>query len=343
MEKLVELTEKEVHIDFVLNAKCRANVRLKSLSTTTTIAFKVQTSSPDKFMVNHPTGLIPPLSYAIFQVILKPQTHFPTTYPRSPADRFLIKTAQFFPNSSKTTHPAATVDINSGFSSIPDGSTQDQKLRVVYLGAFLLRHAVSCGDYFAAKNLIKRQRSIMAELSPRESESLLRVATELANPEKMVCLLLEAGLKVEARVQLDNVNYEVDCSKWTSKGWDELHVAAALDRTEEVLEFVKKNGAGRNSLDCRDNMGRTPLHVAAGKGNIQCARVLLELGADKDAKSRDGRTALHRAAFNGDRWMVELLIDTGADPTIRNDRGRTPLDVALDKGHVSNSHFAIET
>lgn len=183
----------------------------------------------------------------------------------------------------------------------------------------------------------------MAELSPRESESLLRVATELANPEKMVCLLLEAGLKVEARVQLDNVNYEVDCSKWTSKGWDELHVAAALDRTEEVLEFVKKNGAGRNSLDCRDNMGRTPLHVAVGKGNIQCARVLVELGADKDAKSRDGRTALHRAAVNGDRQMVELLIEMGADPTIRNDRGRTPLDVALDKGHVSNFDLSIET
>lgn len=208
-------------------------------------------------------------------------------------------------------------------------------MKVVYVGPSLLRHAVSCGDYVAAKNLIKRQKSIMAELSPRESGSLLRVATELANPENMVNLLFEAGLKIEARVQLDNVNYEVDCSKWTSKGWEELHVAAAFDRTEVVSEFVKKNGAGSNSLDCRDNMGRTPLHVAAGKGNIRCARVLVELGADKDARGNDGRTALHRAAVNGDRQMVEMLIEMGADPTIMNDRGRTPLDVAIDKGHVS--------
>ncbi|XP_015877441.4 protein VAPYRIN-like [Ziziphus jujuba] len=333
MEKLVELSEQEVRIDFTLNCKCRANVRLRSLTATTPIAFKVQTSSPEKFMVNPPTGLISPLSYATFQVILKPQNHFPTTYPRSPSDNFLVKTSRFFPDSSDSTRPFS---ITSWFLSIPNCSTEDYKLKVVFVGPMLLHHAVSRGDCGSAKNLIKKQKSIMAELSQRESEALIRVATELANPESMVNLLLEAGLKIEARVQLDNVNYKVD-SERISKGWEKLHVAAAFDRTEEVLEFVKMKKA--RSLDCRDNDGRTPLHVAVGKGNIKCARVLVELGADKDARSRDGRTALHRAAVNGDRRMVEMLIEMGADPTIANDRGCTPLDIARDKGHKKVSEI----
>ncbi|KAH7842778.1 hypothetical protein Vadar_009142 [Vaccinium darrowii] len=93
MERLVEASEQEVKIDFVLGRKCRANVRLKSLSATTPVAFKVQTSSPNKFLVNPPSGLIQPLSYATFQVVLKPQSQLPAIFPRSASDPFLVKTA----------------------------------------------------------------------------------------------------------------------------------------------------------------------------------------------------------------------------------------------------------
>lgn len=139
-------------------------------------------------------------------------------------------------------------------------------------------------------------------------------------------LLLESGLKIGARVGPDDAR--------ASRGWDALHVAAALNRTDEVVELVRMM-RGRGSLDRGDRKGRTPLHVAAGKGNIRCAKVLVESGANKDARSRDGRTALHRAAVTGDRPMVEMLMEMGADPTIPNERGRLPVDVARGKGHVS--------
>ncbi|KAJ4827900.1 hypothetical protein Tsubulata_021760 [Turnera subulata] len=330
MERLVELPDTEVHIDFYLNCKCRATVRLKSLSSKTPVAFKVQTSSPHKFLVNPPTGLIPPLSTTTFQIILKPQTHLPPTFPRSPADRFLVKTAPFPPESS--THPDS---LNSFFSSLPHASTQDFKLKVAFVGPFLLRHAVACGEVDSVRNLLKRQRSVLAELQQGEAESLLRVATGLGGgSEGMVNLLLEAGLKIDQRLLKEdggNVGYyrQVDTRR-ESKGWSELHVAVAGDRTEEVMVGLAK-GLGR--LDLRDKEGRTPLHLAASRGNIRCATLLLQSGADKDAKSRDGRTPLYRAAANGDRRMVEMLIQMGADPTISDDRGRSAIDVARDKGH----------
>lgn len=142
-------------------------------------------------------------------------------------------------------------------------------------------------------------------------------------------LLVEAGLKIDARVKLDSASSAVD----SSKVWHQLHVAVAFDRTDEMLDLIKMREYG--SLDWRDSEGRTLLHLAASKGSIGCAKVLLESGADRNARSTDGRTALYRASANGDRQMVEMLIEFGADPTITTDRGRSPLDVARDKEHVS--------
>ncbi|XP_034703760.1 serine/threonine-protein phosphatase 6 regulatory ankyrin repeat subunit A-like [Vitis riparia] len=320
--RLVEVSDHEVRIDFALGCKCRANVRLTSLSANTPIAFKVQTSSPQKFLVSPPTGLIPPLSSAAFQVILKPQSQPPAMFPRSPTDRFLIKTALAPEFSTQSTQPDS---INSWFASRP---TQDLKLKVVFVGPFLLRHAVAAGDVDAARNLIKRQKSVVAEMLPREAESLLGVASK---SNEMVELLVEAGLKSEARAKIDKMSLEEE-TRWASKGWTGIHVAAAFDRTEELASLVKLVGSG--PLDFRDNEGRTALHLAVSKGNIQCARTLVEAGADKDAKSKDGRTALYRAASNGDRPMAEMLIQMGADPTITaGHRDRSPLDIARDKGH----------
>lgn len=41
--------------------------------------------------------------------------------------------------------------------------------------------------------------------------------------------------------------------------------------------------------------GRTPLHVAAEKGNTECARMLRDLGGDSAAQDRNGRTPLDLA------------------------------------------------
>ncbi|XP_050212097.1 protein VAPYRIN-like [Mercurialis annua] len=327
---LIELSDSEIRLNFKLNSKCRANITIKSLSSTTPIAFKVQTSSPHKFLVNPPTGVIPPLSVTVIQIILKPQTHLPPTFPRSRSDRFLIRTASFNPHYNSDNDNINS--LHSFFSTISHSLVSSFKLKVAFVGPFLLRQAVVSGDVDSVKNIIKRQRSILAEFAPIEAESLLRLATELDDPENMVNLLLEAGLKIDSRVGVDNGRSNNNVGfyeKWESKGWSELHVAVAFDRTGEVLNLVERLG----TLDLRDKEGRTPLHLAVSRGNVRCAKVLIEYGGDKDAKSKDGRTVLYRAAANGDRKMAEMLIEMGADPTVCDDRGRSAFDVARDKGH----------
>ncbi|CAI9273797.1 unnamed protein product [Lactuca saligna] len=316
MEKLVEVSDQVVCIDFVLGTKCRATVRLRSLSATTSIAFKIQTSSPHKFLVNPPSGLISPLSQSTFQIILRPQPKIPSTFPRSASDRFLIRTS--LAGSSVSTNPDTITSW-----------THDIKLKVAFVGPFLLRHAVNIGDCDAVRSMLKFQRTILAELSTREAESLHRVAVRLDNSVEMVSLLLEAGLKIESTTRILE---DVEESKWTEKGWSELHVAAAFDRTDEVSRLIKMGN--RWALDCKDREGKTPLYLAASKGYEKCVKLLAGAGATVDAKRIDGWTALYRAAAKGDRRMVKVLIELGADPSIVADnRNRSAIDVARDEGH----------
>lgn len=325
MEKLVEVSEAEIRIDFALGCKCRATVNLRSLTAAYPIAFKVQTSSPHKFLVNPPSGLISPLSSTSFQVILKPQPQIPSTFPRSPSDRFLIRTtiaSQLELNSSTQSEI-----VNSCFKSIRHRSTHDIKLKVVFVGPFLLRHAVSNGDCDSVRNIIKRQRTIFTHFSTREADSLFRVANQLPNnSDDMVNILIEGGLKVDACTEPSDV-------KWVSKGWTALHIAVANDQRKEIERLVRVNG-GCRWLDSRDKEGRTPLHLAASKGLLESGTALIDAGAQVDARSKDGRTALFRAAANDDRQMVKMLVEMGADPTVTElHLGRSALDIARAKGH----------
>lgn len=316
MEKLVEVSDQVVCIDFVLGTKCRATVRLRSLSATTSIAFKIQTSSPHKFLVNPPSGLISPLSQSTFQIILRPQPKIPSTFPRSASDRFLIRTSL----------------VGSSVSTNPDtitSWTHDIKLKVAFVGPFLLRHAVNIGDCDAVRSMLKFQRTLLTELSTREAESLHRVAVRLDNSVEMVSLLLEVGLKIDSTTRILE---DVEESRWTEKGWSELHVAAAFDRTDEVSRLIKMGN--RRGLDCKDKEGKTPLYLAASKGYERCVKLLAGAGATVDARRIDGWTALYRAAAKGDRRMVKVLVELGADPSIVADnRNRSAIDVARDEGH----------
>jgi ankyrin repeat protein len=61
--------------------------------------------------------------------------------------------------------------------------------------------------------------------------------------------------------------------------------------------------------------------------------LLLERGADVNAKNTKALTPLHAAAMAGDKEMVALLIANGADINARSEDGWTPLHLASQKQH----------
>ena len=71
---------------------------------------------------------------------------------------------------------------------------------------------------------------------------------------------------------------------------------------------------------------------------LEAVTFLLELGADVNAANDDGNTALHGAASLGLDTVARLLIDKGADVNARNNvDGRTPVGIAEDNDPVSPS------
>ena len=100
--------------------------------------------------------------------------------------------------------------------------------------------------------------------------------------------------------------------------------------------------------DAKDpQSGSTMLAIAALMGHTEVVALLLEHGADVNAKSRDGGTALHTAAFLGRAETVKLLLEKGADTTLRNNMGGTAiegarLDWAFTKGILSMLQIEVD-
>src|SRR5205807_1768322 len=79
--------------------------------------------------------------------------------------------------------------------------------------------------------------------------------------------------------------------------------------------------------------GSTPLHHAAGFGPLATLKVLLENGAEVNAKNRRASTPLHWAI--PDEAKVRLLIDKGAAIDAKQADGRTPLYTAASAANAN--------
>jgi len=72
-----------------------------------------------------------------------------------------------------------------------------------------------------------------------------------------------------------------------------------------VLRALDKGG---DDVNCRDALGRTPLHYAAARGRREVVCLLLQRKADPNAIDEARATALHRAAARGHEVIVSLLV-----------------------------------
>jgi len=92
--------------------------------------------------------------------------------------------------------------------------------------------------------------------------------------------------------------------------------------TADNAGYVFKNIHDTNSV------GDTALHVAARRGDIGTAKILLDIGANPNAVGEYGYTPFHGAISSKNFNLIKLFLEHGASKEQRNEDGLTPMDLA---------------
>ncbi|KAF4990846.1 hypothetical protein FGRMN_8227 [Fusarium graminum] len=122
-----------------------------------------------------------------------------------------------------------------------------------------------------------------------------------------------------------NVNAQTRGSSLTP-----LHVAA-FGGSESVIWLLLSKGADLNKLDASD---RTALHCAVASEHIQATQLLLwKISRLMNAVDHEKRTVLHYAASQGNVAMAEMLVNWGAEINARDRSGQIPLHIAVLQSH----------
>jgi ankyrin repeat protein len=184
------------------------------------------------------------------------------------------------------------------------------------------------GDSAMIEQLLKAGAD--ANAVSTEGETALMTAARAGDPAS-VKVLLDHDAKVDAK------------ESW--HGETALMWAAAEKHTAVMKELIA-HGADVNARSAANKWERqttseprekwlpmgalTPLMFAARQACIDCEKILLDAGADKNAVDPDGISSMLLAIINGHYDAAEFLLAQGADPNLADKTGRTALYSAVD-------------
>jgi uncharacterized protein len=100
-----------------------------------------------------------------------------------------------------------------------------------------------------------------------------------------------------------------------------------------LIENGKALLEGGASMAAQNNKGSTPLHILCygqdeSKHSIAFATMLIEAGADVNAKDKYGMTSLLACCTSNRMDLINLLTEKGADPTVVDENGKGGYEIA---------------
>ena len=185
----------------------------------------------------------------------------------------------------------------------------------------------------------------MLHLAVESSQSDTQEMKETSNTE-IVKLLLIGGASIDAvdiyaksalykAIQSGNVSKARVLLEWTDKSTalmplEESLIFAASRGYSAIVQILLDKGANK---DARDQPGRTALHYAAEQGHDKTVQVLLTEGVNPNIGDMNNNSALHLAAEGGYATIVEQILQAGAGKDATNISGQTPLHIAVHNGY----------
>ncbi|OCL09903.1 hypothetical protein AOQ84DRAFT_246552, partial [Glonium stellatum] len=130
-------------------------------------------------------------------------------------------------------------------------------------------------------------------------------------------------------VQVLNANFNF---KWNvfPRHDTSLYYAASFGLTDIVITLIGR----KPNLDAPGSrFGGTALHGAAIRYHTAAVEALLKAGANPNQADFNHITPLHSAAGNGNLEVIRILLDYNASKEVTDQGGETPLDWAVKAGH----------
>ena len=190
-------------------------------------------------------------------------------------------------------------------------------LAVVLLAAAVTVHAGSYEDFFVA---------VENDDVPTVSALLRRgFDPNSRNPRGQVGLYLALQSDSPRVAELLAAHPQIDIDAANFDDETPLMIAALRGDYDWALRLLQR--------DARINRdGWTPLHYAAAGPNAKVVGLLLDEGAEIEARAPDGSTPLMMAALRGSERVVDLLLARGAATEPRDARGLRAVDRARGSG-----------
>ena len=109
-----------------------------------------------------------------------------------------------------------------------------------------------------------------------------------------------------------------------------LHKAAG-NGNFEICKLLIENVENKSP---RSSIGYTPLHESADNGNVEIFKLIFDNVQEKEPEDNKGQTPLHHAAECGNLEVCQLLIGESVRKDPMDNKGRRPLHLAAKHGHL---------
>lgn len=194
-----------------------------------------------------------------------------------------------------------------------------------------LHWAATLGLLELAIKLIDEGADIEAKDSDGKTPLLCAAISSDTLPLKA---LIDRSANINAKNnKSENILHIIIAANYMSKSSKMLIKSDAGKRSNSLLKIALESGADVNVKIIDE--GFTPLHYACYAGYHEALVLLLEHGAEVDAKAANGMTPLHIASWKGDQEFVLSLLEHGADANAEDSFGYTPLRAAITEGHTN--------
>ncbi|EFX72604.1 hypothetical protein DAPPUDRAFT_110578 [Daphnia pulex] len=112
-----------------------------------------------------------------------------------------------------------------------------------------------------------------------------------------------------------------------------LHRATKEGNLTVVSELLR--GGSYRSIDAKNEIGQTAIHLAAFLGNNMILKLLIQGGGNVNVKDDADLTPLHYACIHNHHECLKTLLEFKASPQIRHRlTGMVPLHEAASRGHL---------